>query len=77
MVSGVSSMGRLSTAEQTGVYGLVNGLGYAGDPAERARIIRSAQRAADRGDWEHLLGMGAAYLLGVAIGSAVRQAGSR
>lgn len=54
---------------QAGIYGFVNGLGYRGDPATKRRLIRRAQRAADRGDWETLLEMGLTYVAGVALGA--------
>jgi hypothetical protein len=59
--------------QAAGVYGLVNGLGYRGDRDVKSRLIRSAQRAAGRGDWDTIVQMGLAYLLGSALGSSVRQ----
>ncbi len=58
--------------ENAGIYGFVNGLGYRGDPATRRRLVQSAQRAANRGDWGDVLGMGAAYLIGSALGASLR-----
>jgi hypothetical protein len=59
-------------AERAAIYGLVNGLGYAGDPETKSRLVQSAQRAANRGDWGSLIEMGAAYLVGAAVGSSLR-----
>jgi hypothetical protein len=63
-----------STQAEIGVYGFVNGLGFRGDQETKARLLRSAQRAANRGDFDTLLGMGVAYIIGAALGSSVRPA---
>jgi hypothetical protein len=60
-----------SSIEDAGIYGFVNGLGYHGDPTTKNRLIQRAQRAANRGDWEIVLEMGLAYLLGAGIGGFV------
>lgn len=64
---------------QAGIYGFVNGLGYRGDPATKQKLIRRTQRAADCGDWETILEMGLAYLVGAGVGAYVneRLAGNR
>lgn len=60
--------------EQAGIYGFVNGLGYRGDRATKQALIRSAQRAANRGDWDRVVKLGLAYIFGTAAGSYVRGA---
>jgi len=60
-------------AEAAAIYGIVNGLGYRGDPDVKSRLIQSAHRAVNRGDWDALVGMGLAYLFGAALGSSFRQ----
>lgn len=58
--------------EQAGIYGFVNGLGYSGDAETKSRLIKTARRAANRGDWDLLFTMGLAYVLGSAVGSSFR-----
>lgn len=60
--------------EEAAVYGLVNGLGAHGNPTTKRRIIRSAQRAASRGDWDKLVELGVSYLIGAYIGGTIRAA---
>lgn len=60
--------------QAAGIYGFVNGLGYPGDRSEAKRLIHSAQRAVQRGNWDLVLEMGLAYLFGATVGSSIRTA---
>jgi hypothetical protein len=60
--------------ERAGVYGLVNGLGVHGTSREKERILASASRAANRGEWARVLELAASYGLGVYVGSLIREA---
>lgn len=59
--------------QRAGMYGLVRGLGFPADSDTKSRLIKSAQRAANRGDWDALIQMGLAYLAGSVVGGSVRR----
>ena len=62
------------TSQEIGAYGFVNGLGFQGDPAEKAKLLRRVGRAIERGDFEVLLEYLAAYGIGAWAGSFVQRA---
>ena len=62
------------TTQEIGVYGVVNGLGFRGDPKEKAKLLRRARRAAERGDFGLLIEYLAAYGVGAWAGASLRQA---
>ena len=53
-------------------YGAINGLGLRGDPKVKAKLIRSVERAIERGDWGRVLELTIAYGAGSAVGSLAR-----
>lgn len=62
------------TTQEIGVYGMVNGLGLRGDPKDKAKLLRRARRAAERGDFGLLLEYLAAYGVGAWAGANLRRA---
>jgi hypothetical protein len=62
------------TTQEIGEYGFVNGLGLEGDQQLKAKLIRRASNAVDRGDWGRVIEYLAAYGVGRWAGSSVRRA---
>lgn len=62
------------TTEEIGAYGVMNGLGFRGDQVEKAKLVRRAQRAAERGDYGLLLEYLAAYGAGTWAGARLLRA---
>jgi hypothetical protein len=62
------------TTREIGAYGVVNGLGLRGDPKEKAKLLRRARRAAERGDFGLLIEYLAAYGVGAWAGANLRHA---
>ena len=63
----------VTTTERIAAYGLVNGLGLAGEPKERAKLIQSVGRAIERGDMARVFRLAASYGVGVYAGSIIRK----
>jgi hypothetical protein len=66
-----------ATVGEFGGYGIVNGLGIRGDARDKERLLRNVSRAVNRGDWDWVLTVAAAYSLGAIVGSETRKALSR
>ncbi|MFI5418226.1 MAG: hypothetical protein ACHQ2Y_04940 [Candidatus Lutacidiplasmatales archaeon] len=61
-----------STAEQMAAYGAVNGLGFHGDSRTKAKLVRSMERAIERGDWDRVVELAFSYGAGSLVGSLLR-----
>jgi hypothetical protein len=62
------------TTEEIGAYGLANGLGFHGDPKQKAKLVRRASKAVERGHYGVLLEYLLAYGAGSWAGARVRRA---
>jgi len=62
------------TVRAIGAYGVVNGFGFHGDPREKAKLIRRARMAVDRGDCWTLFEYLVAYGAGTYAGARLRKA---
>ncbi len=60
------------TTEGIAAYGIVNGLGFGGDPEVKAKLLRRVGRALGQGDVGRLLEYLVAYGFGNWVGSSVR-----